>query len=53
MFTVTAAGTGTAEAEVGDVSMTRKDGVGYGGIDRSGNGCWIGAGDDEKDLVNQ
>ena len=33
--------------------MTRKDRVGDGGIDRSESGCWIGAGDDEKDLVSQ
>ena len=32
--------------------MTRMGGVGDGGIDRSGSGCWIGAGDDKKDLVN-
>lgn len=53
VFTVTAAGTGIAEDEVGGASMTRKDGVGDGGIDRSESGCWIGAGDDEKDFVNQ
>jgi len=53
VFTVTAARTGTAENEVGGASMTRMDGVGDSGIDRSGSGCWIGAVDDEKDLVNR
>ena len=52
VFTMTAAGTGTVEGEMG-ASMTRKDGAGDGGIDRSDRGCWIGAGDDEKDFVNQ
>ena len=33
--------------------MTHKDRVGDGGIDQSKSGCWIGAGDDEKDLVSQ
>ena len=33
--------------------MTRKDGVGDGGIDRSRRGCWRSASDDEKDLGNQ
>ena len=31
VFTVTAAGTGTAEEEVGGASITHKDGVGDGG----------------------
>ena len=33
--------------------MTRKEGVGDGGIDWSRGGCWIGAGDEEEDLPNQ
>ena len=53
VFIVTAGGTGTAEDEAGGAPMTHKGGVGDDGIDRSGSGCWIGVGDDEKDLVNQ
>jgi len=33
--------------------MTRKDRVGDSGIDWSGDGCWLGAGDEEGDLPNQ
>ena len=33
--------------------MTRKDGVGDGGIDRSGSDCGIGTSEDEKDSENQ
>jgi hypothetical protein len=33
--------------------MTRKDGVGEGGMSLSGSECWTGVGDDVTDLLNQ
>jgi len=51
VVTVTPAGAGAAEDGVGG-SMTRKDRVGDSGIDWSGDGCWLGAGDEEGDLPN-
>ena len=39
VFTVIAAGTGSTDEEVEGASMTRKDGVGDAGMDKSGGGC--------------